>query len=286
MNNELGRVFTASERQRGLVAVWQMERLGVSRQQIREVTKRLRRVYRGVYAHADLDELGWLHAAVLAMGPGAALSHVSALVLLGLLDEPPKEIHVAVPRGGGRAARNGIVIHRSRAIERWRAHGIPVTSPTQSLKDARLEPAELLHALDRAENLRYLITLPLNALVRLQRATRGRTKSVAEAAFVLLCHEHEIDPPRVNHHLNGFETDFHWPQHRLVVEVDGFEFHKEREQFEEDRRRGMIHAAAGFTVIRVSASQVRNTPELVVAAVRQASDGATPRSTTRASGRR
>ena len=271
MNGELGRVFTASERQRGLIAVWQMERLGLSADQIRQITKQLRRVYRGVYTQDDLDEMGWLHAAVLAMGPGAALSHASALLLLGLHDNPPAEIHVSVPRGGGRGQREGIVPHRRTTIERWRAHGIPVTSPAQSLKDARLPPHELYHALDRAANLGYPLTLPLDAVVRLQRTTRGTTKSPAEAAFVLLCAQRQIPRPLVNHHLNGFETDFHWPEHRLVVEVDGYEFHKEREQFEEDRRRGMIHAAAGYTVIRVSASQVMHTPDLVVAAVRQAS---------------
>jgi very-short-patch-repair endonuclease len=74
----------------------------------------------------------------------------------------------------------------------------------------------------------------------------------------------------VNTRLNGYETDFHWPQAKLVVEVDGWEYHEERAQFEEDRRRGLDHRAAGWEVIRVSAWQVFSEQGRVAAAVRSA----------------
>jgi very-short-patch-repair endonuclease len=79
--------------------------------------------------------------------------------------------------------------------------------------------------------------------------------------------EHGIALPLVNHHVNGIEADFHWPQARLVLEIDGWEWHNERPQFEEDRRRELVHAAAGWQVVRASASQVFATPELLVQAV-------------------
>jgi very-short-patch-repair endonuclease len=56
----------------------------------------------------------------------------------------------------------------------------------------------------------------------------------------------------VNGVLLGFEVDFHWPGRRLVVEVDGYEFHHTRAAFEQDRARdGALHAA-GHTVLRLT----------------------------------
>ena len=281
MDTDVGRVLAACERQNGLIALWQLDRLGVAEEQVDVIRRQLRRVYRGVYALGDLDEWGWPHAAVLSCGPGAALSHASALVPLGLREEAPPDVHVSVPRGGGRSARDGIVPHRRMTIERWRAQGIPVTSPTQSLRDANLQPHELYRALEQAEMRGYPLALPLDDVVRLKRRVRGWTRSDAEARFVLLCHDRNLELPLVNQRLNGFETDFHWPQQRLVAELDGWEFHRERPQFEEDRRRTLIHTAAGFTVIRPSALHVEHQPDLVAAAVSQGLSGGTASSSTK-----
>ena len=69
--------------------------------------------------------------------------------------------------------------------------------------------------------------------------------------------------PRVNRYLNGFETDFHWPELRLVVEVEAFEHHKERRNFNSDRQRGLVHRANGYEVIRISADHGYDQPELI-----------------------
>ena len=95
-------------------------------------------------------------------------------------------------------------------------------------------------------------------------------RSDAEAAFLFVCRDHGIEIPLANHVLHGFEADFHWPRHRVVVEVDGYEFHKERPQFEFDRARGLAHRIGGYEVVRVSASQVLHTPAAVAAAVKAA----------------
>jgi hypothetical protein len=266
MSTLRGRVRVLAERQHGAVGIWQLDG---TKNENDAATRGLRRVYRGVCALDDLTELGWLMAATLAMGPGAAISHRTAVFLWRLRDWEPGEIHVSVPRGGGRADRPGIVPHRRNDHAIAHRYGIPVTTPAQSLHDADLQPHELYRALEEANRRNIdLTTLPLNDVVRLQKATKGRTRSDAEARFLLLCHDHHIPLPLVNHHLNGFETDFHWPSHRVAVEVDGYEFHKERHQFEEDRHRGTVHTIAGYHLIRFSANQVEHSPSEVLAAVR------------------
>jgi very-short-patch-repair endonuclease len=46
------------------------------------------------------------------------------------------------------------------------------------------------------------------------------------------------------------EVDFYWPTSRLVVEVDGYGFHRSRRAFREDRRRDRRLAAAGIRTLR------------------------------------
>ena len=182
MSDSLGRLIAA---QRGLIAVWQMRQVRVERAQIDVVVRRLRRVHRGVYATGDLDELGWLLAAALALGPGSAVSRLSALMLYGLRPSVPCDIDVTVPRGGGRSVRDGIVVHRSRDLLTTRWRGIPVTTPTQALRDAPLQRHELYRALEQADLLGLAVDrtqLPRD-VANLQKRVRGRTRSDTEAAF-------------------------------------------------------------------------------------------------------
>ena len=261
-------VFHLAERQHGIVALWQLARSGTSKE-IELAVRGLRRVFRGVCATGDLSELGWFMAGALAMGDSGAISHLSALQLLGLRPPAPGDLHVSFIGGSGRLPREGLIPHRRRHIETGTCHGIPVTSPTQSLKDADLRPYALYRAIEQAETLGYSTSLRLDdPTVRLKRAVRGKTRSDAEAQLLILCQQHGIELPLVNHRLNGIITDFHWPGPRVVLEVDGWEFHKERAQFEEDRRRELVHAAAGWQVIRASGLQVMTEPELVVGALR------------------
>src|SRR5215210_4639042 len=100
-------------RQHGVVSRAQLMALGLSRAEIdgRVRRKVLHRVHRGVYAvgHLALTRNGRFMAAVLACGEGAALSHFSAAVLWGILEDRGQAIHVTVE--GNRACR-GIVVHR------------------------------------------------------------------------------------------------------------------------------------------------------------------------------
>lgn len=249
------------------MATWQLRtELRLTRSEIVAATRRLEPIFHGVYAIEELTELGWYRAATLALGPEAVLSHGSAVRLFGLRPYQPDEIHVSVPRRGGRRERQGIRVHRRTRMETGTFNGIPVTSPTQSLRDANLAPFELYRAVEEAERSNHPINL-LDAVVRLKQAVRGTTRSDAEAQALIVMSRAGVELPLVNRVVNGIEADFHWPGKGLVLEVDGWAFHKEREQFEEDRRRGLVHEAAGWRVLRASASQVFRSPELVLGAL-------------------
>src|SRR5215210_7184634 len=114
----LGRLVTAlGERQHGVITRAQLIELGLTDQGIDRRIKdgRLWRVHRGVYAvgRPTLTLRGRSIAAVLSCGAGAALSHISAAILWGLLRERGPRIDVTVPRGGQRRRRGAVIVHRA-----------------------------------------------------------------------------------------------------------------------------------------------------------------------------
>src|SRR5881227_885438 len=83
-----------AERQHGVVSIRQLTGpLGYSSSAVDRAVRagRLRRLYRGVFAvgHANLSLHGYCLAAVLASGPNALLSHVSAAWLWNLTRTSP-----------------------------------------------------------------------------------------------------------------------------------------------------------------------------------------------------
>lgn len=64
--------------------------------------------------------------------------------------------------------------------------------------------------------------------------------------------------------------DVAFPEQRVVIELDGWKHHRSKESFENDRRRGNELALAGWFVLRVTPTMVRQEPETVVRWVREA----------------
>jgi very-short-patch-repair endonuclease len=68
----------------------------------------------------------------------------------------------------------------------------------------------------------------------------------------------------VNVIVEGFEVDMVWPDERLVVELDSFEFHRTRAAFERDRVRDTALKLAGWDSVRVTYRRLEREPSAVV----------------------
>jgi very-short-patch-repair endonuclease len=219
-------------------------------------------------------------AAVVACGPDAALSHRSAAELWGLLETRPGDIDVTVI-GHNPGLRPGIRRHRSRAIEPREVRtkrGGRVTSPVRTVLDnARDRDLEELLANAFAATLvnqrqidRVIARFPtfpgvgrLQALLRQDGGVR-RTRSWGERRLLSLIRGAGLPVPLTNRQLHGFQVDAVWPDLKLVVEVDGYEFHRDRDSFENDRARDATLVAAGYRVIRFTATQLDEQPLVVI----------------------
>ena len=214
-------------------------------------------------------------AAVLACGEGAVLSHVSAAELWGIRPRTRRprqaggrdevaDVHVTIPRTSGSRNRNGIALHRSSTLtarECTRQDGIPVTTPARTLRDLRplLSPARFSSALRQAEFLGLRVDGQFDS---------DRTRSELEQRMLGLCRRRRLPQPEVNVRLDRYEVDFLWRSEGLVVELDGWESHRSRSAFEEDRARDARLKLLGFEVLRFTWRQLTSDPAGVARTIR------------------
>ena len=228
---------------------------------------RLHPLYRGVYAvgHGGLSSEGRWFAAVAALGDGSVLSHRSAAELWRLLPVTGAPIHVTVAGRGGRAGRRGLVIHHSSSLlptDRTRRDGIAATKPARTLGDLRrTEPAEVVR---RAERQATFLGLYFGS-----EGEGTWERSELEGRMLWVCRRHHLALPAVNVRIGPFTVDFLWRDRRLVVETDGWDAHRGRRAFEDDRQRDAHLRLQGYEVLRFSRKQVFDDPKSVVAVLRR-----------------
>ena len=204
-------------------------------------------------------------AAVLACGPKAVLSHTSAAGLWGI--EPswarssqasslPAISHVTVP--GEAKSRKGIRVHRSQTLFPsgvTRRAGIPVTT-----RGGGGPRSSLLRSGRRST----WAGLPLDPVLH-----PDHTRSELEARFLALCRRHRLSQPGVNQRVASYVVDFLWPEHGLIVELDGYESHGGRSAFEADRSRDAELKLLGYDVVRFTWRRIKTEPAAVASMLRR-----------------
>jgi very-short-patch-repair endonuclease len=282
VDEELARIASTAH---GVVTASQLLSAGVTR---REIEVRLRkgvliRVHRGVYRVGHLApsvEATYL-AAVLAAGEGALLCGRAAAHLLGLVKgrAPGPEVIARTQR-----RIEGVTTHRSRAAGDGRdatiVRTIPVTTVPRTLVDISSELS--LDALARAcheAGVRYGATPnSVEAVLaqrpgspgakKLRRVIHGDvhvTLSKLEAHFLALLRGENLPLPRTNKPAGTRRVDCRWPEHRLTVELDGYQFHNSRHSWEQDRRREREARARGDYFRRYTYGDVFEHPRPMLA---------------------
>lgn len=277
--------WALAAKQHGVIARRQLFELGLSAQSIQHrLSKgRLHRVHRGVYAvgRPALDRQGCWMAAVLACGPGAALSYESAAALWGI-GPLPSTLEVTIPMASPRRCDDVHVHRRPNLLETHVTvrEAIPVTKPVRTTIDlaARLNPARLERMINEADRLGLFSPEGLIAALDEYPGVRGVgplrsmlgarifrfTDSELERRFLRIVEKARLPHPLTQQNVAGFRVDFFWPDLGLVVETDGLTYHRTPAQQARDRVRDQAHLAAGLTPLRFTHAQVRYEPDRVV----------------------
>jgi predicted transcriptional regulator of viral defense system len=295
VDEALANLATAQE---GVFTIEQIAECGLSGSAVwsRRQSGRLHLVYWRVYSLVPPSLLSregrWL-AAVLACGPGAALSHRSAGVLLELRASDRSRIDVTIPYRSSRH-HEGIAVHRSTALTAQDVtvvRNIPCTTIARTMLDiAEVIPSRQLERMFEQAEQQEVLNLSalqdqiernpsragaarLRALISEYRADMGATWSELEADFKAMLKPTGVPMPQVNQLIvlddgePAIRADFYWPAHRVVVETDGYKFHSTRGAFERNRRNDQRLTVAGFRVVRMTHRQIKHQAEKMAAVI-------------------
>lgn len=165
------------------------------------------------------------------------------LVEIGYARGYNKEIVVALPRAGWTCDRAEKYAHRD---DLWFAYHAA---------------SRLIHASTPIE--------ALELLAREERLRLAKTDSPIEArfwaAYIDMRHRVPILDGIVTQHTVGrYRLDFAVPQHKIGIELDGYEHHSSRSQFTRDRERQRKLENDGWRIVRFSGAEVNANPQKCV----------------------
>lgn len=258
-------------------------------------------VFPGVYlvGRPQLTRDGLLMASLLSSGDGSVLAARTSASLWGFLKhQNPIEV---LRTQKGRRSRALIRVEG----QRWwpelvvhRCHDLPVddvtvrrgfrlTSPERTLLDcaARLPEKDFGWAFMEADRLELLDDRSLQACAGRSRGRKGggvfksmvfrripnisEARSILEAIVLELVQSGLIPQPEINRRTHKYRPDFRWSAPGVLVEADGYEFHRGREAFENDTSRQNDLRAEGWTVLRFTWRMVTERPEEVASTIRR-----------------
>ena len=263
-------------RQNAVITTRQLLECGVTAPAITHRVKsgRLFRKHQGIYAvgRADLPPAGRFHAAVLAIGVDAVLSHRAAAALWGFWDREIDRVEVTVPRRV--PSRRQIRVYQVSDIPRaartrWR--GVPVTTPARVVLDlAATLPSDedFAWAVHEAEAQRRVSQGALTAEIERNPTHPGCRRLAAETAdgpkptrsrlevrVLQMLRRGNYPPFETNARIPGLPkwvgVDVYFPAQRVAIEVDGGQFHDTPYRRKRDARKQAILEAAGIRVIRL-----------------------------------
>jgi very-short-patch-repair endonuclease len=276
--------------QHGVVTARQLHNAGFGRNAIarRLEGEWLVRVHEGVYQVGVFgSHFAGEMAALLACGPWSAIGRRSAVAVHGLPGSCGGMVDVTIPHEV-KAGRPGIRYHRVALLPEEDVtvrHGLRVTTPARTLVDlaASTPPAELERLIEEIQVQR--LATPDEILEAIRRGA-GRpgirklraaadlsldeplfTRSEAERRLRRLVRSAALPTPRTNVKRAGWEVDAVWDRQRLVVEVDGYRYHRTRAKFERDRRKDAQLMLVGYRVLRITWRQLTREPETVIATI-------------------
>lgn len=238
----------------------------------------------GVYFAGDrpFTESARVRAAVWSAGPNAAASGLAAAWWHEVTKYPPDTVEVTIPRTGHHPQRQGVRLRRrdldpADIVER---RGLRVTALPLTVVEAaarRGGGAKLMDsALQRHTELRDLWRAHLRnkgrhgspAARRLLIAAADGARSEAERLLIKLLREARITGWKANYRLSRYVIDVAFPAHKVAIETDGWAFHSDQEDFQNDRVKQNEIALMGWQVLRFTWLDLTEYPQRVIAEIR------------------
>jgi hypothetical protein len=241
-------------------------------------SKAWRRLGTGLYSWSGLPEDPWeiLTAWQDLLPSNAVFAGETAAWISGLDFKPIHPVEIVVPPYSGMRSRRGLSVRRCKIppSDTVTIRGLRATKLNRSICDLslRLSAVELLIALDMALHKGLSLDGNWRKLQSLA-ALAAPAESPMETRLRWLLIQRGLPCPEVQVNLgddsNGIlgRADLYYPSARLILEYDGT---NHRDRLVEDNRRQNRLLNTGFRLLRFTASDIYNEPDLVEAQVRRA----------------
>lgn len=238
------------------------------------------RVWPGVYCRGEPDLLVRLAGLDLRAGQPVAVCLGTAAAIHGFDTQDTVDIHALNPVGHLLRNSDGLVVHRREGSPTVLVDGRPVTAPNWTAVEvarglrrpralATLDAALRSGTCDRPQLVAASMAqsgrrgiVDVRALIPLA-APEAESPMESEARLVLI--DGGLEPPRLQYEIvdrDGriWRVDFAWPQHRVAVEYDGFDWHSGPDDLRRDRQKTAALREIGWRVVSVVADDVRRRP--------------------------
>ncbi|MGB6050819.1 MAG: DUF559 domain-containing protein [Rhodococcus sp. (in: high G+C Gram-positive bacteria)] len=219
--------------------------------------------------YADRDPSYYeLCVAVTVWRGDAVLSHLSAAWLWGMLDTTPSQVHATLPRNTRVSGPDWLTLHR-RSVDTTEARGLPVVPAAQCFVDAAatMSGTPLEQIVDRSVG---TVVSWREAVDHCERSAGMTGVREVRRQLRQCCPGTLSEPERmvaraltargirmeINAWVGRYLCDLVDNCARVIVEIDGREFHSDSRTFDNDRTRQNSLVLDDWLVLRFSAATV------------------------------
>jgi hypothetical protein len=254
--------------------------LGRRRLETRIQAGDLEKVWTGIYGRPEIDDLTRLRGLDLRAGQRVPICLATAARAYGFDTEEDVDLHVLNPPYGQLRRADGLVIHRRDGAPLRLVEGRLATTPGwTAVEVARsLRRPRALATLDAALRSGTCNRQDLHMAAVEQHGRRGivavrelipladgAAESPMESEARLVMHDNGLPAPELQFEivdLDGvtWRVDFAWPETKLAVEYEGFDYHSSPADLRHDRRKRNALSQVGWHVLGIVADDVRKRP--------------------------
>lgn len=240
----------------------------------------LLKVWPGVYSRCEPDTLIRLRGVDLRAGERVPICLGTAAAAYGFDTEDVVELHVLNPDSHQLRKSDGLFVHRREGAPITEINGRPATTPSwTAVEVARsLRRPRALATLDAALRSGTCDVRQLRAAAAQQAGRRGivvlrelipfaraEAESPMESEARLVMIDGGVPPDAlqyeiVDHYGRVWRVDFAWPDQKVAVEYDGFDWHSDQKSFRRDRQKRAALQEVGWVVVSIVVDDVRQRP--------------------------
>jgi hypothetical protein len=238
------------------------------------------KVWAGVYSSDEPDGLTRLRGLDLRAGEPVAVCLGTAASAYGFDTEQPADLHVLNPLRHQLRNSDGLVVHRREGAPLTEVDGRPATTPEwTAVEVARgLRRPRALATLDAALRSGTCDRRTLERAIAMQSGRRGivqvrelsavarpEAESPMESEARLVMIDGGLPMPELQYDVidrssRVWRLDFAWPDLKVAVEYDGFDWHSDPDALRRDRQKRAALLEMRWSVMSIVADDVRRRP--------------------------